>query len=434
MLDGRIITFMSNEIKKPTQSLTVKILIAMALGVALGIVLNLIGTEGFIQTYLLNGLFKLGGAIFIASLKVLVVPLVLVSLICGTAALDDIKQIGKVGGRTLLLYMLTTAFAVTTALLVAIVIGPGKGFALHGGETFSVKEAPSLMDVLIGIFPTNPFASMVEGNMLQIIVIALLFGFALPHSGESGKRLIAFFQDLNEVIMKIVMLLMNLAPYGVFCLISKVFAEQGFDAILPLSKYFMVVVLALAIQTFGTYSFILKAFSGLNPKQFFKNIRDVLAFAFSTSSSNATVPVTLEVAEYRCGINNSIASFTVPLGATINMDGTAIMQGVATVFISQAYGIDIGLGGYLMVILTATLASIGTAGVPGVGLITLAMVLKQVNLPVEGIALIIGVDRLLDMLRTATNVTGDLVVSCIVAKKDKQLSEETFYAQNPGQK
>jgi Na+/H+-dicarboxylate symporter len=271
---------------------------------------------------------------------------------------------------------------------------------------------------------------MAEGKMLQIIVFAVLFGLTLTMVGKPGERILAICTDLNAVILKMVMLIMAVAPYGVFCLIAKVFALQGFAAIAPLAKYFFVVLFALLLHAFGVYPILLKLLSGLSPLTFFKKYKDIPMFAFSTASSNATLPITLETVEHKLGVNNSIASFTIPLGATINMDGTAIMQGVATVFIAQAYNLPIGLSGYLLVIFTATLASIGTAAVPGAGLIMLAMVLKQVGLPVEGIALIIGVDRLLDMVRTAVNVTGDAAVSCIVAKSEGQFSQEMFYANN----
>jgi Na+/H+-dicarboxylate symporter len=270
---------------------------------------------------------------------------------------------------------------------------------------------------------------MAEGNMLQIIVFAGLFGLALTMAGDPGKRVLAFFSDLNEVIMKLVMLLMEAAPYGVFCLIARVFAGQGIGAIGPLALYFSLVLGVLLLHAGLTYPALLKGVAGLNPITFYRNMRAPLALAFSTASSNATLPVTMETVERRLGVDNSIASFTLPLGATINMDGTAIMQGVATVFIAQAYGIEIGLSGYLMVVLTATLASIGTAGVPGVGLIMLAMVLRQVNLPVEGIALIIGVDRLLDMVRTAVNISGDAAVTCIIARGEGKFSTEVFNAE-----
>jgi Na+/H+-dicarboxylate symporter len=369
------------------------------------------------------------GTVFLASLKLLVVPLVFVSLVCGTAALEDATKLSRIGGKTIALYLFTTATAISLALLAAVVIRPGSGFHLDTDAVFQVQEPPSLADTIINLFPSNPVQAMAEGNMLQIIVFAGLFGLALTLAGASGKRVLAFFGDLNEVVMKLVMLLMELAPYGVFCLIAKVFALQGFGAIVPLLKYFTVVLGVLLIHVTCTYPLLLRSLAGLPPLTFFRNMRAPVALAFSTASSNATLPVTLETVEHRLGVDNSIASFTVPLGATINMDGTAIMQGVATAFIAQAYGIDLGVSGYLMVVLTATLASIGTAGVPGVGLIMLAMVLRQVNLPVEGIGLIIGVDRLLDMARTAVNVTGDATVTCIVAKSEGKFSSEVFHAE-----
>ena len=353
-------------------------------------------------------------------------PLVFVSLVCGTAALDDVSKLGRVGGKTLGLYLFTTAAAISLALLVAAFVQPGGGFDLPTDLAYAGREAPPLTETLINIFPTNPVRAMADGNMLQIIVFSVLFGLAMTLAGEPGQKLLGIFQDLNSVILRLVMMLMNLAPYGVFCLIAKVFAVQGFGAIVHLAQYFFVVLGVLLLHALVVYPVLLRFLAGLDPLTFFRKMRDPIALAFSTASSNATLPVTLENAELRLGVGNSVASFTIPLGATINMDGTAIMQGVATVFIAQAYGIEIGMTGYLMVVLTATLASIGTAGVPGVGLIMLAMVLRQVNLPVEGIGLIIGVDRLLDMVRTAVNVTGDSVVTCIVAQAEGQLDAEIF--------
>jgi Na+/H+-dicarboxylate symporter len=398
----------------------------MFAGLFLGLALNWAGTDGPIGTYLVGGLFHIGGEIFLASLKLLVVPLVFVSLVCGTASLDDIAKLGRVGGKTMLLYLVTTAMAITLALTAALIVRPGAGFELETDVSFVVREAPSLVETLINLFPSNPVRAMAEGNMLQIIVFAGLLGLAITLAGDAGKRVLVLFKDLNEVVMRLVMLLMHFAPYGVFCLVATVFAEQGLEAIGPLAQYFCVVLGVLLLQAFVTYPTLLRTLGRLNPLPFYRKMRDPIALAFSTASSGATIPVTLEAVEHRLGADNSIASFTVPLGATINMDGTAIMQGVATGFIAQAYGIDIGVSGYLMVVLTATLASIGTAGVPGVGLVMLAMVLRQVNLPVEGIGLIIGVDRLLDMVRTAVNVTGDATVTCIVAKTEGQLSTDVY--------
>ena len=262
--------------------------------------------------------------------------------------------------------------------------------------------------------------------MLQIIVFAVLFGIAMAMSGDAGKRLTGIFEDVNDVIMRLVTLIMNLAPYGVFVLLAKLFATTDSDTIFGLAKYFFLVLVVLFVHALVTYPLLLKVLTGLNPVNLLRKMREAAVFAFSTSSSGATLPVTMETAKNKLGVGNSVASFTVPLGATINMDGTAIMQGVATVFIAQVFAVDLTMGDYLMVILTATLASVGTAGVPGVGLVMLAMVLQQVNLPVEGIALILGVDRLLDMTRTAVNVTGDCTVACIVAKSEGALDEKAF--------
>ncbi len=422
---------MAQLVRGTRSSLTLRIVVGMVAGFAVGGLLNAVGVSGWVQTVLIDGVFEVVGKIFLASLKLLVVPLVFVSLVCGTAALEDVTKLGRVGVKTLGLYLFTTAVAITLALVAAVLVRPGVGFALTTDASFEAVEPPSLVQTLIGLFPSNPIRAMAEGNMLQIIVFAGLFGLAVTLSGDPGRRVLSAFRALNEVILKLVMLLMALAPYGVFCLIAQVFATQGFDAIAPLARYFFLVLGVLFLHAGVTYPVLLRTLAGLSPVTFFRNMRAPIALAFSTASSNATLPVTLETAEHRLGIDNSIASFTIPLGATINMDGTAIMQGVATGFIAQAYGIEIGMTGYMMVVVTATLASIGTAGVPGVGLIMLAMVLRQVNLPVEGIALIIGVDRLLDMVRTAVNVTGDAMVSCAVAKSEGQFSTDVFYAENP---
>jgi len=406
--------------------LTRQIVIAMVSGIVLGVAINLLGAAPWVQTFLVDGLLHVVGSVFVAALKMMVVPLVLVSLVVGVTALSDLKALGRIGAKALALYLTTTAIAVTIALTLAGVVGPGQGF--DAGETtasFSGKEAPPLTQVLIDLVPTNPVAAMAEGNMLQVIVFALLLGMAVTMSGARGKHVLNLFTDLNVVIMHMVEWIMRLAPYGVFALISRTFATQGLDLLLPLAAYFLTLTAALAIQLFGTYPLLLRL-AGLNPLTFLKKMRDPAAFAFSTASSGATIPVTLHTVEYKMGVKNSVASFSVPLGATINMDGTAMMQGVATVFIANVYGIDLSLTDYLLVVLTATLASVGTAAIPAVGLVTLTMVLGQVGLPVEGIALIIGVDRLLDMMRTTVNVTGDCAVSCIVARSENAFDQAVF--------
>ncbi|MBT8148542.1 MAG: dicarboxylate/amino acid:cation symporter [Pseudomonadales bacterium] len=420
-------------------NLTTKIFIAMAAGIAVGTVGNLMqpAIEGnaagaVLDNYLFFGLFEIVGKVFIASLKVLVVPLVFVSLVCGTASLGGHNsRMGFMAGKTIGLYLLTTAIAISIALCLAVIIEPGSGNTYQSTAEYTPADPPALKDVLTNIFPSNPVQAMAEGNMLQVIVFAILFGVAISRAQEFGQRIAGAFGAMNEVIMEMVKILMQLAPYGVFCLLAKIFYSTGFSLIGQLILYFATVAMALILHAGIVYTSLLAFIAKLNPLVFLKRIRPVMMFGFATASSNATMPVTLEVAEEKLGVRNRVAAFTIPLGATINMDGTAIMQGVATVFISQAYQVDIGIAGYLTVILTATLASIGAAGVPGVGLITLALVLQQVGLPVEGIALIVGVDRLLDMMRTAVNVTGDSAVSCIVAKTEDALDETIFYEKAP---
>ncbi|EJK2114116.1 dicarboxylate/amino acid:cation symporter [Vibrio navarrensis] len=420
--------------KKP-MSLTGRVILGMVAGILTGFAIRaLFADNGFVDAYIVNGLFEVGGKIFIASLKMLVVPLIFVSLVCGTSSLKDLSTLGRMGGKTLAFYITTTAVAITLALTMGNLFQPGAGADLTAASSFKSAEAPSLGQVIIDMFPTNPISAMAEGKTLQVIVFALLFGIAISAAGKPGERIAAIFSDLNEVIMKLVALLMNLAPYGVFFLMAKLFTGLGLGAIINLGEYFLVLTVTLLIHGLVTYSLMLKGFTGLNPLTFLKKMEDAIMFAFSTASSNATIPATMETVKNRLGVDNKIASFTVPLGATVNMDGTAIMQGVATAFIAQAFNIDLSMGDYLMVILTATLASIGTAGVPGVGLVMLAMVLNQVGLPLEGIALIMGVDRLLDMIRTAVNITGDACVSVIVAKSEGALDIERFADPKAGEK
>ncbi|MEM1404255.1 MAG: dicarboxylate/amino acid:cation symporter [Pseudomonadota bacterium] len=416
-------------------TLTNRILVAMVGGIFVGSVLNLIaggsGVEGtlevIINDWLVGGLFDVVGQVFVASLKLLVVPLVFVSLVCGSSSLGDSARMGPIAGKTLLFYLGTTAIAVTVALVVAVIIGPGSSVQLESNASFTPTAPPALKDVLINIFPANPIKAMADGEMLQIIVFALLFGYAISQAGDAGKRVGAFFEDLEAIVMKMVGVLMNLAPYGVFALLARLFASMGLGAIVDLGAYFLTVLAVLLFHGTVTYSLLLKTFTGLPPRVMMRKMRSVWAFAFSTASSGATLPITLRTVEKKLGVHNSVAGFTVPLGTTINMDGTAIMQGVATVFIAQVYGFDLSMSAYVTVILTATLASIGTAAVPGVGLITLALVLEQAGLPVEGIALIIGVDRLLDMVRTMVNVTGDATAAVVVGRSESQFDEEVYF-------
>ena len=370
--------------------------------------------------------FDAGGKVFIASLRLMVVPLVLVSLVCGSSSLADGASMGRLGGKSIGLYLFTTAVAISIALGLALLISPGEGGSAGRAFEYTPRPSPGLKETFLNIFPTNPVQAMADGKMLQIIVFALLLGTALGRSGDAGQRVRSLFVDLNGVLMRLIVMLISLAPFGVFFLMAKLFSEVGWRDIIELGKYFVTVILVLVIHASIVYPTLLMWLAKTNPLKFYKKMREPMLFAFSTSSSGATLPVTLRTVEKKLGVDNSIASFSVPLGATINMDGTAIMQGVATVFIAQYFHVDLVFTDYLMVILTATMASVGTAAVPGVGLIMLTMVLTQVGLPVEGIALIIGVDRLLDMTRTAVNVAGDAMVATTVAHSEKKLDRSVF--------
>ena len=408
-------------------NLTVRILIGMVAGLIVGTIFHTgLDPDGAVYRFLVEDLFDAGGQLFLASLKVMVVPLVLVSLVCGAASLGATGRIGALGGKTIGLYLLTTAIAVSMAITVALIVSPGEGSVTPAEVVYEAKEPPSIKDTLINIFPTNPVQAMAEGKMLQIIVFALLLGVAISRAGAAGERVRTAFEATNEVLMALIRMLIQVAPYGVFFLMAKLFATVGFEEIGKLLAYFLTVAGTLVLHFGVTYSLLLILLARINPLTYFKKMREPMLVAFSTSSSGATLPVTLRTVERRVGVKNEVAAFVVPLGATINMDGTAIMQGVATVFIAQFYGIDLTASQYLMVVVTATLASIGTAAVPGVGLVMLTMVLSQVGLPVEGIGLIIGVDRLLDMMRTAVNVTGDGTVATVVARSEGQFDESVF--------
>jgi Na+/H+-dicarboxylate symporter len=399
-----------------TAPTTTSIIISMLLGMVLGLLLQYL--SGLELNWLVEGTMAvvlLGSGVFLAGLKLLVVPLVYVSLVCGVANLEESSKLGTLGGLTVALYVFTTLLAVSIAMCFAVVLQPGTGLSLPTPESWSPPAPPSVFHTILNFFPTNPVKAMADGNTMQIIVFAILSGFALLQLGERGSALKSLFDDANAFVMKMVEMIIRLAPYGVFCLMTEVFFQQGLATIVPLLSYFLVVCLVLAVQLFVVYQLLLFLITGMKPHEFFANARQPLVFAFSTASSNATIPVTLEESCAKFKVPSWIASFTIPLGATINMDGTAVMQGVATIFVAQLYQIDLTLTQQITVVGMATLASIGTAGVPGVGIVMLTMVFQQVGLPAEGIALILSVDRLLDMLRTAVNVAGDLAITSIVA-------------------
>ena len=415
--------------KKKQLGLSSKIFIALIVGAICGVLIHYMMPAGNLRDeVLVNGVLDIFGTGFIRLMQMLVVPLVFCSLVCGSMAIGDTKTLGKVGIKTILFYLLTTALAICLALGVASLINPGVGMNIEAAATADAVTTTSVdfKKTLLDMIPKNIFASLANGDMLPIIVFALFVGIMLAKLGNKASTVANFFSQFNDVMMEMTMAIMKVAPIGVFCLIAKTFAQTGFEAFLPMVKYMGSVILALAIQCFVVYQILLFAFTRLNPFKFVKKFFPVMAFAFSTSTSNATIPMSIDTLHKKMGVSKQISSFTIPLGATINMDGTSIMQGVAVIFIAQAYGIPLTPAGILTVIATATIASIGTAGVPSVGLITLSMVLTSVGLPTEGIALIMGIDRILDMLRTAVNITGDAVCTTIVSFQQKALNKDIF--------
>lgn len=422
---------MGKTAKEKKIGLTTKIFIDLIAGAIFGIILCYLVPSGHVRDdIVVEGILYVIGQGFIRLMKMLVVPLVFCSLVCGSMAIGDTKKLGTVGVRTLIFYLFTTALAITVALTVGNIIDPGVGLDMSAIKTNAADvaqmEATSLTDTLLNIIPDNPVNSLASGSMLQIIVFALIIGVILAKLGDRAETVSNFFGQFNDIMMEMTMMVMSLAPIGVFCLISRTFANIGFSAFLPLGKYMIGVLLALAIQCLIVYLGLLKVFTGLNPIKFIKNFFPVMAFAFSTATSNATIPLSIDTLAKKMGVSKKISSFTIPLGATINMDGTAIMQGVAVVFAAQAFGIHLTMTDYITVIGTATLASIGTAGVPSVGLVTLTMVFNSVGLPVEAIGLIMGIDRILDMTRTAVNITGDAVCTTIVAHQNKAIDRSVL--------
>ncbi len=405
--------------KKKKMGLTTKIFIGLFLGLIVGIIFNLYIPSSYIKdTIIVAGVFDVLGQGFIRLMQMLVVPLVFFSLVTGAMSMGDTKKLGKIGIKALVFYMITTALAITLALMLASVVKPGTGIDLSkvvGNSAAEVAPAVSLKETVLNLIPTNPIKALAEGNMLQIILFALLVGIILANLGEKAHNVANICEEFNEIMMDMTMIVMKFAPIGVFALIAKTFSSLGLSAILSMVKYMLTVIAGLGLQLFVVYMVLLTIFARVNPFKFLKKFFPVLGFAFSVSSSNATVPLNINKLE-EMGVSRKISSFTIPLGATINMDGTAIMQGVAVIFAANAYGITLTPQNILTVIAAATLASVGTAGIPSVGLITLSMVFNSVGLPVSAIAMIMGIDRILDMIRTSINITGDAVCTTIIAK------------------
>ncbi|MBD9153317.1 MAG: dicarboxylate/amino acid:cation symporter [Lachnospiraceae bacterium] len=420
-----------NNKTKKNLSLSTIIFIALLTGAVFGILIHYFIPEGYFRdTILINGILYVLGNGFIRLMQMLVVPLVFCSLVCGAMAIGDTKTLGTVGVKTIIFYLITTALAVCLALSVASLINPGLGMHETVSDTSATVETTTInfADTLLNIIPKNIFNSLANGDMLPVIVFALFTGILLASMGNRVSTVANFFSQFNDIMMEMTTAVMKVAPVGVFCLIAKTFAGIGFDAFVPMLKYMGSVILALALQCFVVYQVLLFLFTRLNPFRFIRKFFPVMTFAFSTSTSNATIPLSIDTLFKKIGVSKRISSFTIPLGATINMDGTSIMQGVAVIFIAQAYGIDLTPSALATVVATATVASIGTAGVPSVGLVTLSMVLTSVGLPTEGIALIMGIDRILDMLRTAVNITGDAVCTTIIARQQGAFKKEVFDA------
>lgn len=398
------------------------IIIALIAGVIVGLVLNIFAPGIFTKTD--TFLFQPLGIIFLNLMKMLVVPVVFISIALGTVGIGDPKKLGRIGSKTIGYFLITTAVALVIAISLGLLFKPGSaGNFETANADYVAQEAPPISDTLLGIIPTNPITAMAEGNMLQIIFFAALVGFGIAMLGKKVERVQELFEQANELIMYLITVVMKFAPYGAFGLIASAVGSQGFDALKAMGVYMGVVLGALLVHSIIVYGGSVALLGKRNPIWFFKNFFPAQVVAFSTASSAATLPISMKTAQEKLKVPESISSFTQSLGATINMDGTAIMQGAAVIFIAQAYNIELTMGQLLTVVLTAVLASIGTAAVPGAGLIMLAMVLTSVGLPVEGIALVLGVDRLLDMVRTAVNITGDAACAVVVAQTEGVLGD-----------
>lgn len=402
--------------------LTSKILIGLFLGILFGVILSKMPGSYIKDTVLLGGIINVIGNGFTKAIKMMVVPLVFVSLVCGVSAMEDIKKLGRIGFKTMGFYLMTTAVAICISLALGVLLKPGAGLDLGtvASQSTTIAKNQSLSEIILNMIPSNPIEAFAKGEMLQIIFFAMLTGVSISLVGEKAKPLKKLFECANEVCMKMVSVIMMFAPFGVFALITNTFSTVGADAIESLVKYILVVLLGLLLHVVVVYGGSLKVFTKVSFIGFVRKFSKVAAVTFSTASSNASVPVSLELME-EMGVSKSIRSFTIPMGATINMDGTAIMQGVAALFIAQVYGVHLGINDMLTIVLTATLASVGTAGVPGVGMIMLSMVLQSVGLPLEGIGLIMGVERIIDMFRTTVNVMGDNTCTLVVASSEKEL-------------
>ncbi|MED5502594.1 MAG: dicarboxylate/amino acid:cation symporter [Pseudomonadota bacterium] len=408
-------------------SFTKKVLFSMVTGILVGVVINNFFLPSyFIESILINQVLHTISSLFLILLKMIVLPLIFVSIISGIISINDVNTLGRLGIKTLTLYVFTTMLAITLALFVSSFIDYNiETISLNNG-TQNISPMNQNSNFILNIFPDNFFSALVDGNVIQVLSFAIFIGVSASYVKNEIPEFVSLINNLNKIFNKMVMIIISFTPIAVFSLLAKTFSTEGMDVFIPLIKYFSVVVLVLLIHFAFTYSLILKAFSSLSIQKFYSKLRALIIFTFSTSSSNASIPFTLNTIVNKYGVNKSFASFSIPLGATINMDGTAIMQGCATYFLAAYYGIDLVFSDFVLIILTATVASIGTAGIPSAGIIMLSLILTELGIPLEGITLLLGVDRLLDMMRTSVNVSGDTCISCVVAQSEKLIDIKKY--------
>ena len=408
-------------------SFTKKVLFSMVTGIIVGVLINNFFLPSyFIESILINQVLHTISSLFLILLKMIVLPLIFVSIISGIISINDVNTLGRLGIKTLTLYVFTTMLAITLALFVSNFIDYNIETISQNNIIQNISPIDKNSNLILNIFPDNFFSALVDGNVIQVLSFAIFIGISASYVKNEIPEFVSLINNLNKIFNKMVMIIISFTPIAVFSLLAKTFSTEGMDVFIPLIKYFSVVVLVLLLHFAFTYSLILKAFSSLSIQKFYSKLRSLIIFTFSTSSSNASIPFTLNTIVNKYGVNKSFASFSIPLGATINMDGTAIMQGCATYFLAAYYGIDLVFSDFVLIILTATVASIGTAGIPSAGIIMLSLILTELGIPLEGITLLLGVDRLLDMMRTSVNVSGDTCISCVVAQSEKLIDVKKF--------
>ncbi|MBT5644658.1 MAG: dicarboxylate/amino acid:cation symporter [Gammaproteobacteria bacterium] len=408
-------------------SFTKKVLISMLAGIIVGVLINnFLLPNDFVEYYLINQIFLTISSLFLILLKMIVLPLIFVSVISGIVSINDVSTLGRLGAKTFSLYILTTLVAITLALFISSFVNYDTVGQITNNIQSNIEENIDQKNIILSIFPTNFFSALANGNVIQVLAFAVFVGVAASYVKKEIPIFIELIDNMNKVFNKMVMIIIQLTPIAVFALLAKTFATEGVEVFIPLIKYFLVVVFVLITHFILTYSILLRLFSNLSIYSFYTKLKALIIFTFSTSSSNASIPYTLNTVVQKYGVDKSFASFSIPLGATINMDGTAIMQGCAAYFLASYYGINLAFSDMITIILTATIASVGTAGIPSAGIIMLSLILTELGIPLEGITLLLGVDRLLDMMRTSVNVTGDTCITCVVAKSEGLINIKNF--------